>query len=72
MHKNNNTVKATFLLAEQKEHLHKLGNLLTHIESCNTLGEIDPAYYGQKKQEYIAEYRQHLSQLSRRLKAAKA
>ena len=60
-------MKATFLLAEQKEHLHKLGNLLTHIESCNTLGEIDPMYYGQKKKEYIAEYQMQLSQFSKSL-----
>ena len=71
MNKNNNTVKATFLLAEQKEHLHKLANLLTHIESCNSLGEIDPAYYGQKKQEYIAEYQMQLNQLLRKAKAVK-
>jgi hypothetical protein len=53
-----------FLVTQQKQHLHNMGETLRHIESCDLLGEIDPAYYGNKKQEYILQYAMQLSQLA--------
>ena len=55
---------SAFMLTEQKEHLAKLAETLMHIETCNTLGEIDPAYYGNKKQEYIMQYAMQMSQMA--------
>lgn len=55
---------SAFMLTQQKEHLAKLGETLTHIENCNMLGEIDPAYYGNKKQEYIMQYAMQMSQMA--------
>ena len=57
-------MKATFLVDEQKEHLGKLGEILKHIETCNLLGEIDPAYYGSKKQDYIMQYASQMSRMA--------
>ncbi len=57
-------MKATFLVTEQKQHLHRLGEILSHIESCDMLGEIDPAYYGNKKKEYILQYATQMSQMA--------
>ncbi len=53
-----------FLITEQKQHLRSLEETLGHIESCNLLGEIDPAYYVDKKNEYILQYAHQLSQLA--------
>ena len=55
---------SAFMLTEQKEHLAKLGETLAHIESCNTLAEIDPSYYGNKKQEYVMQYAMQMSQMA--------
>ena len=53
-----------FLVNEQKLYLQILGETLKHIESCNLLGEIDPVYYGEKKQEYIIQYAMQMSQMA--------
>lgn len=57
-------MEATFLVTEQKEHLHRLDDLLNRIDTCDRLGEIDPAYYGEKKQEYIIAYAMQMSQMA--------
>lgn len=57
-------MEATFLVEEQKEHLHRLNDLLNRIDTCDRLGDIDPAYYGEKKQEYIIAYAMQMSKMA--------
>lgn len=53
-----------FLITEQKQHLHALGGILRHIESCGLLAEVDPEYYESQKQEYMLQYAKELSRLA--------
>jgi len=57
-------VTATFLLSEQKEQLTKLRELITNIESCGLLGDIDPVYCYTQKQEYIQQYAVQINRMA--------